>query len=138
MHKISKSILYIILYAQAFISKHFKVLTSGLIIGFILTLAAIELYPVYQPMFFPRVESIGVIGSYTASILPQSIQQKLSIGLTTLNSDGTALPALATHWNATDSGKRYIFYLRDDAYWHDGTKVKAEDIKEIINMFSNI
>ncbi len=36
------------------------------------------------------------------------------------------LPNLAQRWETTD-GKKWIFYLRDDAYWNDGVRFTADD-----------
>ncbi|MBI1869556.1 ABC transporter substrate-binding protein, partial [Candidatus Gottesmanbacteria bacterium] len=37
-------------------------------------------------------------------------------------------PALATRWEATDSGKQYKFYLKSGLYWHDGKAFTAADV----------
>ncbi len=103
-------------------------MTFGFLIGFFLTIVLILLRPVLNPIFFPYVVKIGLVGSNTLTTVPLSIQKNISVGLTSLDKDGTAKPSLATHWIATDSGKRYVFYLRNNAYWHDGTKVEAGDI----------
>ncbi len=43
-------------------------------------------------------------------------------------------PSLATSWEANEAGDEYIFYLRDDVYFHpgayqDGRQMTAEDVK---------
>lgn len=38
-------------------------------------------------------------------------------------------PRLATSWEISEDGLTYTFTLRDDAQWHDGTPVTAEDVK---------
>jgi len=63
-----------------------------------------------------------------AGIFVISIQKKISFGLTTLAADGSALPGLASSWVATDSGKIFTFFLRDDIKWHNGKPVIADDI----------
>lgn len=125
---ITKRITFGILFVRTFIKKNAKVLSGGIFLGFLLTTILLLARPLYQPILFPNVQTIGIVGNITINSLPQSVLHKLSIGLTSLDEDGTAKPALATHWVATDSGKRYIFYIRKDAYWHDGTKVSANDI----------
>jgi peptide/nickel transport system substrate-binding protein len=35
---------------------------------------------------------------------------------------------LATGWTVSEDGLRYVFTIRDDALWHDGTPVTAEDV----------
>lgn len=41
---------------------------------------------------------------------------------------GKITPALAKHWKITNDGLHYRFTLRDDARWHDGHPIEAEDI----------
>ena len=38
-------------------------------------------------------------------------------------------PELAESWEVSDDGKTYIFHLRKDATFHDGTPVTAKDVK---------
>jgi oligopeptide transport system substrate-binding protein len=37
------------------------------------------------------------------------------------------VPAVATHWEPTDGGRTWTFYLRDDARWSNGDVVTASD-----------
>lgn len=47
-----------------------------------------------------------------------------------LKSDSTQIiPELATHWESVDDGTAYIFHLREDATFWDGTPVTAADVK---------
>ena len=47
-------------------------------------------------------------------------------GLTQMDADGAAIPALAESWEISDDGTVYTFYLRD-AVWSNGTPVTAND-----------
>jgi len=38
------------------------------------------------------------------------------------------VPDLATSWEVEDAGKSYVFHLRENAYWHDGTQVTCQDV----------
>lgn len=43
--------------------------------------------------------------------------------------DGTKyVPAVAEDWEVSSDNKVFTFYLREDAYWHDGESVTAEDV----------
>ncbi len=52
----------------------------------------------------------------------------LDCGLVKFNSSGDIVPALAKSWDTNDL-KKWTFHLRDDAFWHDGVPVTANDIK---------
>lgn len=43
--------------------------------------------------------------------------------------DGVILPDLAERWDADPSARRYRFYLRRNALFHDGSRLTAHDVK---------
>ncbi|HON36614.1 MAG TPA: ABC transporter substrate-binding protein [Methanothrix sp.] len=49
-------------------------------------------------------------------------------GLVRFNNEGDVIPDLATSWE-TDDLQTWTFYIRDNATWHDGKPVKAQDFK---------
>lgn len=49
-------------------------------------------------------------------------------GLVALDSNLEVVPDLAERWEVDDSGTVYTFYLRDDARFHNGRPVTAEDV----------
>src|SRR3989344_7443284 len=105
--------------------KYTRAVGLGVILGIAL---AILLSRFGRQVPFGAVERIGMVGEFTPSTLPLSIQKRISLGLTDLSLDGSAAPSLATSWEATDSGKTFTFHLKDDFVWHDGKKVSAQDI----------
>jgi peptide/nickel transport system substrate-binding protein/oligopeptide transport system substrate-binding protein len=50
-------------------------------------------------------------------------------GLTQFDPDGQLLPGLADRWTVDPSGARYVFHLRPDARFHDGTPVTASHVR---------
>ena len=48
-------------------------------------------------------------------------------GLTQMDADGAAVPAIAESWDISDDGTVYTFHLREDANWSNGDPVTAED-----------
>jgi oligopeptide transport system substrate-binding protein len=50
-------------------------------------------------------------------------------GLVTLNQDLQVVPDLAERWELSGDGKEYTFYLREEARFHNGRAVTAEDFK---------
>jgi ABC-type oligopeptide transport system substrate-binding subunit/class 3 adenylate cyclase len=49
----------------------------------------------------------------------------------------TIVPSLADRWDISDDGLRYVFHLREDTAWSDGTPLTAHDvefgIKRVLN-----
>jgi len=54
---------------------------------------------------------------------------QLFSGLVRLDDKLEPAPDIAERWQVSDDGKTYTFYLRQDAKFHDGREVKAEDFK---------
>lgn len=79
-----------------------------------------------------KTENIGISGIFLRSDLPNNlpdvVQSKLSRGLTKVDSHGNVLPDLASHWDIKDDGKTYIFYLRPNQHFADGSPVVAKSI----------
>ncbi|MYH97368.1 MAG: hypothetical protein F4129_12780 [Acidimicrobiia bacterium] len=42
-------------------------------------------------------------------------------------------PLLARSWESSDDGLRWVFHLRDDVQWHDGTPLTAHDVEFTFN-----
>lgn len=116
--------------------KYTKALFGGFIAGLVLSLLFWKVYPVVFKPWFEKVERIGVVGEFTPSTLPSSVQREISIGLTQVNADGSVSPALASSWVATDSGKIFTFYLRGDKKWHSGGAAVASDVNYNIKSVS--
>jgi ABC-type oligopeptide transport system substrate-binding subunit/serine/threonine protein kinase len=54
---------------------------------------------------------------------------QLFSGLVQLTPEDELLPDVAQSWQVLDEGRRYIFHLRDDVIWSDGTPVTAADFE---------
>jgi peptide/nickel transport system substrate-binding protein len=108
--------------------KYTKALGIGFVAGLSLSLLFWKIYPFLSQQFLSPVDRIGIIGEFTPNSLPLNIQKQISLGLTDTNMDGSVIPALATSWVATDSGKTFTFYIRSDLKWHDGKSVTPKDI----------
>lgn len=109
-------------------SKYTKSLALGFVSGLVLSLVFWRVTPFIREQWFTPVDRIGIVGDFTPTTIPLSIQNEISGGLTKLAPDGTVLPSLATSWTATDSGKTFIFTLRKDINWQNGDPVVADDI----------
>ncbi|MHB1475518.1 MAG: ABC transporter substrate-binding protein, partial [Dermatophilaceae bacterium] len=58
-------------------------------------------------------------------------------GLTTTDACGNVVPDLAERWGVSGDGLRYTFDLRQDAYWHDGVPVVAEDVAYTVSVIQS-
>ena len=45
------------------------------------------------------------------------------------DSEGAPVPYLAERFEVSEDGSEYTIYLREDAVWHDGTPVTAQDVE---------
>lgn len=108
--------------------KYTKSLLLGIVLGFGLMVGLYAVYPFVSALTLSKIDRVGYIGEYTPSTLPLPIQEQLSFGLTTIAADGSALPGIASSWEATESGKQYTFHLQSDVVWHNGKRVKAADL----------
>ena len=83
----------------------------------------------------PRPYREGVLG-HPDSISPLTARTQADrdlvalvfAGLVRNGPSGTIVPDLAERWSSDASGTTWTFELRDDARWHDGAPVTAEDV----------
>lgn len=54
---------------------------------------------------------------------------QLFSGLVQLTPEDELLPDVAQSWQVLDEGRKYIFHLRDDVIWSDGTPMTAADFE---------
>ncbi len=50
-------------------------------------------------------------------------------GLVALDSELRLVPDIAERWEVSDDGKTYTFYIRENARFHDGKRIAAQDFK---------
>ncbi len=125
---VPKSVRIVFLIVVELARKYTRSLVLGFFIGLFLSFAFWKTYPLFSAVFLRPVDRIGMVGDFSPTNLPLNIQELISFGLTDLSTDGTPKPALASSWEATNSGKTFIFTLHDDVAWHSGKQVTANDI----------
>ncbi|MFI9599458.1 ABC transporter substrate-binding protein [Streptomyces sp. NPDC052043] len=72
---------------------------------------------------FPPAENYSPYGQDAFDLSRLGVAE----GLTRLDANGSAVPALATSWSSDQSGKSWVFTLRD-AKFQDGTAVSAQAV----------
>jgi ABC-type oligopeptide transport system substrate-binding subunit/DNA-binding SARP family transcriptional activator len=58
-----------------------------------------------------------------------TVIRHLFSGLVDLGPEMDVLPEVARSWEVSEGGRKYVFHLRDDAGWTDGTPVTAGDFE---------
>ncbi|MFZ2025021.1 MAG: ABC transporter substrate-binding protein [Microgenomates group bacterium] len=119
--------------ARELSKKYTRSLIIGIFLGFAVMLFLWKVFPIIRVSQLNPIRRIGYVGDYSPSNLPLDIQKKISYGLTDVGSDGKAIPALATSWEATDSGTLYTFHLKPNVLWHNNKPVVAQNINYNIN-----
>lgn len=75
---------------------------------------------------------VGVPATLNPLLATQDVEldvaRLIHAGLTRPGDDGRVRPDLADRWTIHDEGRLYTFHLRDDAVWHDGRPVTADDV----------
>jgi class 3 adenylate cyclase/tetratricopeptide (TPR) repeat protein len=93
------------------------------------THAAVQLPPAPHAL---RVELLNV-STLDPTVVPDSwseeVVRQLFSGLVALDPEGGIVPDVARSWEVRDGGRKYVFHLRDDVRWSDGTPVTAEDFE---------
>lgn len=97
----------------------------GLVVFFILRFGVNYFIPLIP---FTQQEALGLTGSYTVDSLPSSILTKVSRGLTYVSANDTPKPDLAASWEIKNNGKTYVFHLRKNITFTDGTKFTSDQI----------
>lgn len=79
--------------------------------------------------YFPR----GLNPAKHKSVAEYQIYSQIYETLLSLNSDYKTLqPKLALRWQISENNTNFIFYLRTNVYFHDGSILTADDVKESI------
>lgn len=65
----------------------------------------------------------------STALAESNVELALFEGLTRLDEHEQPQPAAAQSWEISADGTEYIFYLRDNLVWNDGTKLTAHDFE---------
>ncbi|MFO8062504.1 MAG: ABC transporter substrate-binding protein [bacterium] len=57
------------------------------------------------------------------------VLQLIHNGLVKFGRDTNVIPGVAKYWSINEDATEWIFHLRTNVYFHDGTKVTADDVK---------
>jgi len=116
---------YIVRLVGAFFSRFKILILGGIGLGILFFFLLRYLVPVLTE---GKTVRIGLTGRYTVNSLPANVLEMVGNGLTKLDQSGNVLPDLASSWESPDSGKTWVFTLKDNSYWQDGKKVVSGGI----------
>lgn len=121
-----RSIRFTIRFLTAFISRFKWIIALSLFVGITLFFAIRFLQPLIQEN---KNDRIGIVGRYSNTVsLPNEILEMVSMGLTKVNDKDEVEPAIANSWSTPDSGKTWIFKLKNNIYWQDGKLLTADSL----------
>ena len=72
---------------------------------------------------------VGITGRYHTETIPREILNMVSQGLTNVTDTGETVPGIAESWETTDDGSTWVFHLRDNLKWQDGSAITADTIQ---------
>ncbi len=62
-------------------------------------------------------------------VVSVSVIDQLFSGLVELSPETDVIPDVARTWEVLEDGQKYVFHLRDDVWWSDGSPVTAADFE---------
>lgn len=71
----------------------------------------------------------GIAGVYTLQTLPGDVTKDISRGLTKIDGQGLPQPDVASSWDIKNSGKTYIFHLKRNISFVDGTPLTSKNVQ---------
>lgn len=74
-------------------------------------------------------ETVGIAGVYTINTLPEAVTNDVSRGLTKIDNSGKPVPDVASSWQVQNDGKTYVFHLRRNITFVDGSPLTSKDIQ---------
>lgn len=117
---------FILRFIGALLVKYYLVAGLGLLLGvasFVLAPQLTKLFPTLR-----QTKYIAMVGRYSISDIPLTIQHELSLGLTTIDASGRPQLGLAESWQIAPDGQAYTFKLKPGLMWQDGQPIKSQDI----------
>src|SRR4051794_2490929 len=89
----------------------------------------------YREGVLGRPMSVSPLSAHTQA--DRDLVSLVFSGLVRNGPSGMVVPDLAERWTVDATGKVWTFQIRDDAMWHDGEPVTAEDVAFTIRMLQN-
>lgn len=113
---------------KAYFRRWKKTIIGAIAISLFTSVAVFALVFFYlMPLLTNDEVRVGYWGVYRVDELPDEVVNKVSMGLVNVEDNGEIIPGAAKSWEIKDN-RQYIFHLRDDLRFHDGTKFSSKTI----------
>jgi ABC-type oligopeptide transport system substrate-binding subunit/DNA-binding SARP family transcriptional activator len=89
--------------------------------------STVKLPPAPQPLRIEWEDMRTFDPAFVTDISSGEVNNQLFSGLLSQNAEGDLLPEAAASWDVLETGRRYVFKLRDHLRWSDGAPVTAKD-----------
>jgi peptide/nickel transport system substrate-binding protein len=90
---------------------------------------------VYMEALLGQVKSVNPL--FPENSATEDISSLVYSGLTKLNGEREVVADLSDKWDISADKKTYTFHIRDNAKWHDGVKLTAQDVAFTIDKVQN-
>lgn len=102
----------------------------------------LEVQPTADPVLTFREGLVGTVTRFNpllavANTAEADINALIFEGLTRINAFGEPTGALAQEWVVSRDGLEYVFVLRPDVLWQDGTPFTADDVIYTLSLLSD-
>jgi oligopeptide transport system substrate-binding protein len=89
----------------------------------------LKITSVNKTLRLPWQDPLSLDPTKAFNIYAWGIAKQLFSRLIEFGPDGEIIPDIAKTWEVTEDGKKYVFHLRDDVHWSDGTPLTAGDFE---------
>jgi len=115
---------------KAYLKKWSKTIVLSIALGLIFFFIIRFGLNIFIPLLpFSHQETVGMVGAYSVDDLPNSILANVSMGLTQIDDKDRIKPAAASSWEIKNGGKTYVFHLKRNLFFTDGTKLTSDLVK---------
>jgi ABC-type oligopeptide transport system substrate-binding subunit len=85
--------------------------------------------PAPQALQTDWIDATTLDPTLAGDVASTAVIEQLFSGLVEWTPDMDIVPHVARSWTVSEGGQKYVFHLREDVQWSDGTPVTAEDFE---------
>lgn len=89
----------------------------------------------YREALLGQVKSVNPL--FPENSATEDVSSLVYSGLTKINGDREVVADISDRWDISDDKKTYTFHIRENAKWHDGVKLTAQDVAFTVEKVQN-